>query len=83
MKKRDPKPDDDEKVRKACHLSAEIVEINRDIDQTLWASAFAFTLAVMFSSSAPYEKFCDFLDELKIVYKDMWDKEGAYGKESD
>lgn len=74
--------DELEQGKMACHMIRELVQLNRDIDQTIWASAMAFTLAAMFSNSGPYHLFAEFLDELKIHYKEMWNEEGPYGNES-
>ena len=49
--KRYPKETDDEEIEKAIRLLEELVELNSNIEMTLWYSAFHFAIAKGFKNT--------------------------------
>lgn len=76
MKRREPKPDDQDKAAYALSLIREFMLVNRDVEPVMWMGAFWTIIANAFHGSGyDFEFFSQRLDEVKKHYKGMWDEE--------
>ena len=73
--KREPKPDDLEKVNYAVQILADVTEINSHIEPTLWIVACGHFMAQSFIySKINFNEFCEVLDEFKEHYKSKFEE---------
>jgi hypothetical protein len=75
MKKRKPKPDDQENADKAANLIAELVKLNPQIEPSIWVSACLTSVARAFrSSDYTYEEFIREAERALKFYKRYWEQ---------
>ena len=74
MKKRIPKPDDQENASKAADLITELVRLNPQFEPSIWVSACLTSVARAFhSSDYTYEEFIRESERALKFYKRYWD----------
>ncbi len=75
MEKRPKKETDQEEVQKAFIILKECMELNPQIEPTLWAGAFWSILVDGYNSSGiSYDEFTGEWDKLKQHYKSWFDE---------
>jgi hypothetical protein len=76
MKKREPKPDDQENARKACKLIAELVKLNPNIDNNCWVSACLSSVASTFEANGiPYPQYLKEMERAIRFYEHYWEED--------
>lgn len=76
MEKRPAKKDDQENTERAYEILTETVNLNSDIERTLWVGAMISLLIEGFiNSGISYEAFCAEWDRIKTHYKPWWEIE--------
>ncbi len=75
MQRRPSKETDQEQTQKAFLILKECMELNPQIEPTLWAAAFWSILVVGYNQSGmSYDQFTNEWDHLKHHYKTWFDK---------
>ena len=77
MKKRTPKSNDQENTRKAYEILVEVVELNCEIERSLWVGAMlSFVIEGFIHSELSSKEFCSEWDRIKKHYKPWFDENG-------
>lgn len=75
MKKRKPKPDDQQNADKACDLITELVKMNPQFEPTIWVSACLTCVARCFhSNDFTYDQFLREAQSALKFYKRYWEE---------